>query len=37
VGERNVSEWRLKFSLILRVTDTEKLRRTVARAFGGGA
>jgi len=25
VGERNSTEWRLKLSLILRVTDTERL------------
>jgi len=36
VGERDVSEWRLKFSLILRVTDTEKLHRTLGKVFGGG-
>ena len=35
VGERNTREWRLKLSLILRVTDTEKLRRTVHKVFGG--
>jgi hypothetical protein len=36
VGERNNKEWRLKFSVILRVTDTDKLRRTVQKIFGGG-
>jgi long-subunit fatty acid transport protein len=35
VGERSSTEWRLKLSLILRVTDTEKLRRTVHKVFGG--
>jgi len=35
VGERGVKEWRLKLSLILRATDTEKLRRTVRKVFGG--
>ena len=35
VGERNAREWRLKLSLILRVTDTEKLRGVVRRIFGG--
>jgi long-subunit fatty acid transport protein len=37
VGERSVREWRLKLSLILRVTDTDKLRRTVQKVFGGGS
>lgn len=37
VGERSVNEWLFKFSLILRVTDSEKLRRGIARIFGGGA
>jgi len=36
VGERGIKDWRLKFSVILRVTDTEKLRRTVHKVFGGG-
>jgi long-subunit fatty acid transport protein len=36
VGERDIREWRLKFSLIVRVTDTDKLRRTVRKVFGGG-
>jgi long-subunit fatty acid transport protein len=36
VGERVVKDWRLKFSVILRVTDTDKLRRTVHKVFGGG-
>jgi long-subunit fatty acid transport protein len=36
VGERETTEWRLKLSLILRVTDTEKLRRTLHKVFGGG-
>jgi len=34
VGERNAREWRLKLSLILRVTDTDKLRRTLRKVFG---
>jgi long-subunit fatty acid transport protein len=33
VGERHLREWRLKFSLILRVTDTDKLRRTILDIF----
>lgn len=37
VGELNIKEWRVKLSLILRVTDTEKLRRTIRRVFVGGA
>jgi long-subunit fatty acid transport protein len=37
VGERGVREWRLKLSLILRVTDTDKLRRTVQKVFGSGS
>jgi len=37
VGERAVREWRLKLSLILRVTDTDKLRRTVQKVFGTGS
>jgi long-subunit fatty acid transport protein len=36
VGERNAREWRLKLSLILRVTDTDKLRGTIRKMFGGG-
>jgi long-subunit fatty acid transport protein len=35
VGERDVKEWRLKLSVILRLTDTEKLRATVRKVFGG--
>ena len=34
VGEHGVQEWRLKFSVILRITDTDKLRRTVKKVFG---
>jgi long-chain fatty acid transport protein len=34
VGERRSQEWRLKFSLIVRVTDTEKLHRTLKKIFG---
>ena len=37
VGERDTREWRLKLSLILRVTDTDKLHRTIRRVFGGGS
>ena len=36
VGERNAREWRFKLSLILRITDTDKLRRTLQKLFGGG-
>ena len=36
VGEREAREWRLKLSLILRMTDTDKLHRTIRRVFGGG-
>ena len=34
VGERSAREWRLKLSLILRVTDTDKLRGTLRKLFG---
>jgi long-chain fatty acid transport protein len=34
VGERRNSQWRLKLSLILRLTDTEKLKRTLGKVFG---
>jgi len=34
VGERNAQEWRLKLSLILRMTDTDKLSRTLRKVFG---
>ncbi len=34
VGERTSREWRLKFSLIFRMTDTEKLNRTLKKIFG---
>jgi hypothetical protein len=37
VGERDVKEWRLKLSLIVRLTDTDKLRRTLRRVFAGGS
>jgi hypothetical protein len=37
VGERVNREWRVKMSLILRMTDTDKLNRTVRRIFGGGS
>jgi hypothetical protein len=33
VGERGAREWRLKLSVIVRVTDTEKLRDTVKKVF----
>jgi len=36
VGERSSKEWRLKVSLILRVTDTDKLHRTLRKVFVGG-
>jgi len=36
IGEQESREWRLKFSLILRITDTEKLHRTLGKIFGGG-
>lgn len=36
VGERSVREWRVKVSLILRLADTDKLRRGVRKLFGGG-
>jgi len=36
VGERGITEWRLKLSVILRVTDTDKLGRTLRKVFGGG-
>ena len=34
VGERSNSQWRLKLSLILRITDTDKLKRTARKVFG---
>ena len=34
VGERTNSQWRLKLSLILRLTDTDKLKRTLGKVFG---
>jgi len=34
VGERRNSQWRLKLSLILRLTDTDKLKRTLHKVFG---
>jgi len=37
VGERTSREWRLKFSLIFRITDTDKLDRTVKKVFGSGS
>jgi long-subunit fatty acid transport protein len=37
VGERRVKEWRVKLSLIFRITNTEKLRRTLRGVFAGEA
>jgi hypothetical protein len=37
VGERDSREWRLKLSLILRVTDTDKLHRAIRRVFGSAS
>ena len=37
VGERTTREWRLKFSLIVRIADTEKLNQTLRKVFGGGS
>lgn len=34
VGLRNTSQWRLKLSLILRLTDTDKLKRAAHKVFG---
>jgi hypothetical protein len=34
VGDRTVREWRVKFSLILRITNTEKLGKTFRGIFG---
>jgi long-subunit fatty acid transport protein len=34
VGERSNTQWRLKLSLILRLTDTDKLKRTLGKVFG---
>jgi len=34
VGERSAREWRIKLSLILRVTDTDKLRGIFHKVFG---
>lgn len=34
VGERSLNEWRLKLSLIIRVTDTEKVMGTLRKIFG---
>src|SRR4029450_11084678 len=34
VGERAAREWRLKLSLILRMTDTDKLHRALRKMFG---
>ena len=34
VGERSNQQWRLKLSLILRVTDTDKFKRGAKKVFG---
>jgi long-chain fatty acid transport protein len=34
VGERSINQWRLKLSLIFRMTDTDKLKRTLHKVFG---
>ena len=34
VGERSMKEWRLKLSVIVRVTDTDKVLGTLRRVFG---
>ena len=34
VGSRSTSQWRLKLSLILRMTDTDKLKRVAGKVFG---
>ena len=34
VGERSNRQWRLKLSLILRITDTDKLKRVAKKVFG---
>lgn len=36
VGERDVKRWTIKLSLIVRVTDTDKLHRGLRKVFGGG-
>lgn len=36
IGESSLSELRIKVSLIVRVTDTDKLRGVLRRVFGGG-
>ena len=36
VGEHSVKEWRAKVSVIVRVTDTEKLHNRLKKIFGGG-
>lgn len=35
VGERGVSEWRVKFSVILRLADSDRLRDRLKKMFGG--
>lgn len=37
VGEQQSREWRLKLSLIVRITDTDKLHRALGKVFGGGS
>jgi hypothetical protein len=34
VGERSTSQWRLKLSVIFRITDTDKLKRAAGKVFG---
>ena len=36
VGLRDVKRWTIKLSLIVRVTDTDKLHRGIKKVFGGG-
>jgi long-subunit fatty acid transport protein len=36
VGQRSAKRWTIKLSLIVRVTDTEKLHRGLRKVFGGG-
>jgi hypothetical protein len=35
VGERNLREWRAKVSVIVRISDTDKLRDTLGKILGG--
>ena len=36
MGERTAKEWRRKLSVILRITDTDKLRKKAKAVFVGG-